>query len=225
MNKTKKKIKKSRTITSIKKGRKSRKSRKSIMQSTRKGGNPLKRKSSHPNTSQSRRFSVRQYIREGKIQEIHIPTATLGVGDPTRTTYGRQQLTMDVIETFVHEKIKPGYNIVCLPTPPDDSHTIVVHITDDNRIMIVNWDGEIDRTTINKTKANKMKWKNYFMLIDCLTRVYGDITYYEVDESVYALALQRHERNNGQGGCSEYVEQWLKKHVGYFLYKEIKKDV
>jgi hypothetical protein len=142
--------------------------------------------------------------------EIEIPVLTLGKGSPVNSGYNNQVLNNTEIKTFVENQIKPGYQIVCLPMPPDQSHSIIVHVLDDNSVMIVDWGGAENR---NK---KLIKWKNYTRFIKCLEIKYGKgkVTYYPIDNDIYGIACQRYDTNNGQGGCSEYVHNWIKKYIG-----------
>jgi len=140
------------------------------------------------------------------LEPITIRVLTLGRGSPVIPTYNHQTLTEDDIEKFVEDKIKPGYQIVVLPMPPDESHSIIVQLTESG-IMIVDWGGEKNR------RQKIKKWKNYTTFINHLQALYP-VSYYETDESIDNLACERSDANNGQGGCSEYVHEWIDKYIG-----------
>jgi hypothetical protein len=141
---------------------------------------------------------------------IEMPVLTLGIGSPVNPTYNNQVLADIEIKTFVENQIKPGYQIVCLPMPPDQSHSIIAHVLDDNSVMIVDWGGAENR---NK---KRIKWKNYTRFIKYLEIKYGKdkVRYYPIDNDIYGIACQRYDTNNGQGGCSEYVHNWINKYIG-----------
>lgn len=139
---------------------------------------------------------------------IEIPVLTLGIGSPVNPTYNNQVLADIEIQSFVENQIKPGYQIVCLPMPPDQSHSIVVHVLNKKNVMIVDWGG-----AENRNKKQK-KWVNYTNFIKCLEKIYGKVSYYEIDNDIYGIACQRYDTNNGQGGCSEYVHNWINKYIG-----------
>lgn len=171
----------------------------------RTGGN--KRSRVNLSTVESQRKSTR-----GLPQEtIHI--LTLGIGDPTTAGYNNQILTKEYIQSFVDNEIKYGYQIVLFPMPPDESHSILVNLDNNTEsIMISEWGGEGHR---NIPYTNK-KWKNYTTFISCLENKFGDgnVNYYENDDEINERACKRSEKNNGQGGCSEYVHKWIEKYIG-----------
>jgi N-acetyl-gamma-glutamylphosphate reductase len=140
------------------------------------------------------------------LPQITIRVLTLGRGSPVNPTYNDQTLTETEIKEFVANRIKPGYQIVVLPMPPDESHSIIVEVTKSG-IMIVDWGGEINRE--QKIK----KWKNYTTFIKKL-QAYYPVSYYETDESINIMACERSDANNGQGGCSQYVHKWIEKYIG-----------
>jgi len=147
------------------------------------------------------------------LPAITMRVVTLGNGDPATATYNNQKLNNADIKTFIENKIKPGCQIVRLPIPPDESHSIIVEVFSDLGAsnvgaMIVDWGGESTR----HIKTNK--WKNYTTFINCLEKKYGKVGYHEIDEGSYETACQRYETNHGQGGCSQYVENWIYKYIG-----------
>jgi hypothetical protein len=170
-------------------------------------------------TKRSREESIIQSQRKSTrgLPHITIRTISLGNGDPTTSGYNDQTLTKDEIELFVNNQIKPGYQIVCFPMPPDESHSILVNLfnNDNNEesILISEWGGERDR---NIPKKDKNKWLNYTIFIDCLDTRFGrgNVNYYENDDEINQRACRRSDKNNGQGGCSEYVHTWIEKYIG-----------
>lgn len=141
------------------------------------------------------------------LPQIRIRVVTLGSGSPVNPTYNDQTLTEKYIKEFVANRIKPGYQIVVLPMPPNESHSILVELTETG-VIIVDWGGEINRT--QKIK----KWKNYTTFIKCLETTYDIVSYYETDESINTMACERSDANRGQGGCSQYVHKWIEKYIG-----------
>ena len=133
----------------------------------------------------------------------------MGNGDPTKSTYNNQKLAPKYIEDFVNNQIKIGNQIVILPMPPNESHSILVTVTKSG-VKIVDWGGEANR--IQKSE----KWKNYKNFIAQLETKYGKkkVTYEPDDPESNILACKRHTDNNGQGGCSEYVHNWIDTHIG-----------
>ncbi len=152
--------------------------------------------------------SINKRPRRGEPTE-NIRVLILGTGNPAIPTYSKQKLSDDTIKEFIDEKIEVGYQIVCLPMPPDESHSIVVKLNDnDNSIMIADWGGKENRFITNK------KWKNYTTFIRLLEDKYRSVTYYDVDPDIAEIACKRYKDNNGQGGCSQYVDKWIEKYIG-----------
>jgi hypothetical protein len=147
------------------------------------------------------------------LPSIEIRTLYLGAGTPVIPGYNKQILTKEYIEQFIADKIKPGLQLVCLPMPsisskPSESHSILVEVNESNtEVMIVDWAGETAENTKNK------EWRNYTKFIKCLREKYGTLNYYEIDNDVYESAMVRCIANNMQGGCSQYVHNWIKKHI------------
>jgi hypothetical protein len=103
------------------------------------------------------------------LPAITMRVVTLGNGDPTTARYNNQKLNNEDIKTFIENKIKPGCQIVRLPIPPDESHSIIVEVFSDLGAsnvgaMIVDWGGESTR----HIKTNK--WNNYTTFINCLEK-------------------------------------------------------
>ena len=140
------------------------------------------------------------------LPQITIRVVTLGRGSPVNPMYNDQTLTEHDINIFVENRIKPGYQIVVLPMPPNESHSILVELTETG-VMIVDWGGEKNRT--QKIK----KWQNYTTFINRLQAKYP-VSYYKTDNSINMMACERDHANNGQGGCSEYVHKWIEKYIG-----------
>jgi hypothetical protein len=187
-----------------------------------KGGSPTRKRYLREKSTEEP--SIEERSIEHKRSKRGMPTEyirvlTLGIGNPAVPTYSNQFLSDDVIDKFVVEKIEVGYQIVCLPMPPDESHSIVVHRTD-NGVMISDWGGANNRSI----KSNK--WQNYTTFVRLLEEKYESVNYYEVDSEIDGIACKRHEANNGQGGCSQYVDKWIEKYIGKgektILYREIK---
>lgn len=170
----------------------------------RKGGN--KRSRVNVSTVESQRKSTR-----GLPQET-IRILTLGIGDPTTAGYNNQILTKEYIQSFVDNEIKDGYQIVLFPMPPDESHSILVNLDNNTEsIMISEWGGKDHRNIRDK------KWKNYTTFIKCLETRFGgydSVNYHENDIEINDRACERAKKNNGQGGCSEYVHKWIEKYIG-----------
>jgi hypothetical protein len=150
--------------------------------------------------------SVRHSQRLAYTDIEEIPVLILGSGGPEQPTYGNQVLTESVIKKFVDENIIVGYQIVCLPMPPDESHSIVVNLVPRSGVKIVDWGGEANQT------EKDAKWKNYTKFINYLKKKYKTLSYEPIDPDIDKIADDRCEINHGQGGCSEYVHNWLKKH-------------
>jgi hypothetical protein len=156
--------------------------------------------------------SARKSTRGLPIIELNVVIA--GRGNPTTIQYGKQILTDKQIEESV-DKIKEagggggGYQIVCLPMPPDESHSIVVDMTQDGVVMIADWGGEKNRSLKSK------KWVNYVKFIHHLERAFIDrcVKYYPIDDELFERAYERCEENHGQGGCSAYVHSWIEKYI------------
>lgn len=163
----------------------------------------------HNKTSKKNKMIGGGPIRQSQrgLPTITIRVVTLGNGSPANPTYNNQTLNKTDIEWVVANKIKPGYQIVCLPMPPNESHSIIVNVSELG-VMIVDWGGEINRT------MRQPKWKNYTTFIKCLENTYGKVRYYEIDEDIYGNACERYETNHGQGGCSQYVHNWIHKYIG-----------
>ena len=161
-------------------------------------------------TNSTIKESSRRSPRGLEIEPINV--VTLGRGSPESGSYNNQTLIKSKIKEFVENKIKPGYQIVCFPMPPDESHSIFVKFDPCIGIMISEWGGEENRKP-RKTKKDKKKWYNYITFIECLEDTYGEVSYYPVDEEINQIAYKRCEENHGQGGCSEYVHSWLDKHI------------
>jgi hypothetical protein len=136
-----------------------------------------------------------------------LPVVILGKGDPTSYSYNDQILDEFYIKNIVDEKIKPGYQLVTFPMPPSESHSIIVNVSD-SIVKIVDWNGQNGRTT------TEPKWINYKKFIDYLEEKYGTLTYYPIDGDSKDAADCRYNKNNGQGGCSEYVHTWIEKYIG-----------
>jgi len=153
------------------------------------------------------------------LDAVYLPVLTLGKGDPAVPTYNDQMLTKDVIIEFIANKIKPGYQIVTLPMPPVESHSIIVHVSD-SIVKIVDWGGENARLPkLNEEgkidKVETIKWKNYVTFVNCLEEKYDtNVSYYPVEEDIDQMACDREKKNHGQGGCSEYVDNWAKRFLG-----------
>lgn len=141
------------------------------------------------------------------LPQIRIRVVTLGSGSPVNPTYNDQTLTEKYIKEFVANRIKPGYQIVVLPMPPYESHSILVELTETG-VIIVDGGGEINRRLTEK------KWKNYTTFIKCLETTYNIVSYYKTDKSIDTMACERHDANRGQGGCSQYVHKWIEKYIG-----------
>jgi hypothetical protein len=140
-----------------------------------------------------------------------LPVVILGKGDPTSYSYNNQILDELYIKNIVDEKIKPGYQLVTFPMPPSESHSIIVNVivnVSDSIVKIVDWNGQNGRTT------TEPKWINYKKFIDYLEEKYGTLTYYRIDDDIKDAAICRYNKNNGQGGCSEYVHTWIEKFIG-----------
>jgi len=150
--------------------------------------------------------SVRHSQRLAYTDVKEIPVLTLGTGSSEQPNYGNQKLDEYVIKKFIDENIKTGHQIVCLPMPPDESHSIVVNLASKSSVKIVDWGGEINR------KNKGAKWKNYTTFIKKLEEKYGKVSYEPNDPVINEMANERCEINHGQGGCSEYVHNWLKQH-------------
>jgi len=155
-----------------------------------------------------------------------IPSLTLGTGSPANfQTYNKQLLTKKDIKDFVEKKIKEGYQQVAMPMPPDESHSIIVHVVEvdgeKSIVKIVDWGGKKNKTrkepktdpTINGGKKFD-KWFNYTTFIKCLEENYKvKVEYVEInhEEDIYKNAICRYER--GRGGCSEYLDGWVKQNL------------
>tara|TARA_B110000285_G_scaffold73206_1_gene84401 strand:+ start:797 stop:1435 length:639 start_codon:yes stop_codon:yes gene_type:complete len=146
------------------------------------------------------------------MQTITIPVLSIGTGNPAMgASYNNQYLEENDIEKFVKKRINNGYQLVTIPMPPHESHSILVNIggtTQNLHVLIVDWGGEANRN--NKTK----KWKNYNQLISYLEKVYGRVEYFQPDPEIDDIASCYHDNNNGQGGCSTYVHKWVDKYIG-----------
>lgn len=154
------------------------------------------------------------------LETENIPVLIVGNGNPTQPTYSKQSLSEDYIMKFVMKEINTGYQIVCLPMPPVESHSIIVHVSDSN-VKIVDWGGENARLPKVIKKSGKIdedatfKWQNYVTFVNCLEKKYDTkVSYYPVEEDLYQVACDRYKKNDGQGGCSEYVHNWINKHIG-----------
>ena len=152
---------------------------------------------------------------------ITIRDITLGRGEPTSPVYGNQDLSEDQIKEFVEKKIQIGYQKVNIPMPPDEGHNIMVELTSSGNVKILEWNNETDVLKHRTKPGDKRKWNNYMTLIKILTEKYGKVIFYEVDKEIDQHAQCRHDTNNGQGGCSEYVDLWIKKHIGNYLSHHI----
>ena len=143
------------------------------------------------------------------LPEEKINVLVMGTGGPTKYTYNDQTLTPKYIEDFVDNQIDIGNQIVILPMPPNESHSILVMVTKSG-VKIVDWGGETNRN------QKSPKWKNYKNFIDKLEKTYGkeNVTYEPNEPESNILACKRHTDNNGQGGCSEYVHNWINTHIG-----------
>lgn len=141
------------------------------------------------------------------LETINIPVVTLGRGTPAQLSYGNQIVSKEVIKEFVANKIKTGYQIVCLPMPPNESHSIIVEVSRLG-VKVVDWGGEQNR------RAKGTKWQNYTVFVNYLETKYGRVSYYPLDKSIYQIAYKRYKTNHGQGGCSEYVHNWINKYIG-----------
>lgn len=140
------------------------------------------------------------------LEQIEIPVVILGKGNPSQSSYNNQTLEFNEIKNVVDTKIKTGYQIVCFPMPPDESHSIVVEVTELG-VKIVDWGGEENR------KQKIPKWYNYTTFIKYLEQKYKKVIYYPIDTDIDEIACERFYTNNGQGGCSEYVHNWINKHI------------
>ena len=157
------------------------------------------------------KLSSRRSQRGLKKEEIRV--VNLGRGSPESPSYNDQTLSESEIKKFVENKIKPGYQVVCFPMPPDESHSIVLELVPGVGSMITDWGGEETRKP-QKTKGLKKKWHNYVSFIKCLEKTYGTVSYHPVDKEIDKIANERCETNHGQGGCSEYVDNWIKVYIG-----------
>jgi hypothetical protein len=156
-----------------------------------------------------------------KLPPLIINVLNLGNGSPESPNYGNKIIDEDEIITFVKTKIDTGYQLVCLPMPPfesipAESHSIIVKLSEDkDDVMIVDWGGEQNRYRSGEEGPH---WINYITLINNLEKEYHKLEYYDInnvdDEDIYKLAKQRCHDNNGQGGCSEYVHNWIIKYIG-----------
>jgi len=174
--------------------------------------------------------TVRKSTRGKQIEWI--PSLTLGLGSPANEGYNKQLLTEDVIQKFVNEKLKEGYQQVAMPMPPDESHSIIVYVEkvkvdgekvevdgEKSIVKIVDWGGIKNKTrkelkiypTINDGHIFN-KWFNYTTFIKCLEKKYS-VEYVEIDEEedIYTQAYNRYEK--GLGGCSEYLDGWVKQNL------------
>jgi hypothetical protein len=161
--------------------------------------------------TKSAKESSRRSPRGLEIEAISV--VNLGRGSPESPSYNDQTLSESQIKKFVETKIKPGYQIVCFPMPPDESHSIVVELVPYVGAMISDWGGEKNRQPKRSAK-DKKKWHNYIAFIKYLEETYGAVSYYPVDEAIDQIACKRYETNHGQGGCSEYVHNWINVHIG-----------
>lgn len=183
---------------------------------------------------------------ERGLPTLTIPVIYLGKGDPTTASYNNQNFgdedKKDIIPQAV-EKIQLGYQIVCIPMPPHESHSIIVNMVSDNSVKIVDWGGnQIEKQDeiknrineiinekqekISKKKLEKLedeqeklekivkKWYNYTTFINSLKSKFVRLEYEPKDEDADIQACIRYNTNKGQGGCSEYVHNWLELHVG-----------
>lgn len=180
------------------------------------------------------------------LPTLTIPVIYLGKGTPITQKYNKQNFGDKGKEHFISEgleKIKPGYQIVCIPMPPHESHSIIVNRGVNDSIKIVEWGGnqmkrqdEIkDRINeIIKEKQKKIskknlkeleeeqaeleetvkKWYNYTLFINSLISKFGEVEYEPKDEAADIQACIRFDTDNGHGGCSEYVHNWLELHLG-----------
>jgi len=157
------------------------------------------------------KLSSRRSQRGLETQEVRV--VNLGKGSPESPSYNDQTLSESEIQKFVKNKIKPGYQVVCFPMPPDESHSIVLELVPGIGSMITDWAGEETRKP-QKTKGLKKKWHNYVNFIKFLEETYGTVNYHPVDKEIDKIANERCETNHGQGGCSEYVHNWINVHIG-----------
>jgi len=169
--------------------------------------------SNQPSRKRSRSASrnLESQVRKSSrnLPEENINVVIMGKGDPTQSTYNNQELTIQEIEDIVNNKIKRVNQIVILPMPPNESHSILVMVTKSD-VKIVDWGGETNRN------QKSPQWKNYINFIKELEKKYGkeNVTYEPNDPESNILACKRHSDNNGQGGCSEYVHNWIDRHIG-----------
>ncbi len=169
----------------------------------------LRKNRNHNKTSKKKKMIGGNPPRRSQrgLPTIEIPVVTLGTGSPVNNTYNNQTLDEEQIKSVVNEKIKIGYQIVSLPMPPDQSHSIIVEVSELG-VMIIDWGGEGNRM------MDSPKWENYTRFIQLLENKYGNIRYAEIDKDIYKKAYNRHKTNRGQGGCSEYVHNWINKYIG-----------
>jgi hypothetical protein len=205
--------------TTIKLNKKIRKNRNHKMSRKMMAGGPSETSETSEEVGKKRgRDSEGAVSKKSKRPEtVLITQRVLGNGNPVSDSYGKRKFTKEQITKFVNN-MTPGPQIVSLPTDPQ-SHSIFVNIKKGwvSKVMISDWNGAEPRylgKLIQKGKKKKTNpWIIYSMLIDELEKNYGNVEYYPVDQAIHTDAAGKHETCNGQGGCSEYMYNWMDKHI------------
>jgi|LakMenEpi03Aug12_release.lakeMendotaPanAssembly.Ray.scaffolds.fasta_scaffold516680_2 hypothetical protein len=107
---------------------------------------------------------------------------------------------------FVENEMKIIPQIINLPTPKPtakkERHAIFVNVISENSVMISDWGGNENRN------IKRPQWKHYHDFIKCLEKKYKNVEYYDVDQTLYDIANEKHTKCN-HGGCSQYLDLWL----------------
>lgn len=124
------------------------------------------------------------------------------------------------IVEFIRNKLSvTGPNIINLPMPADENdsnpefHAILVDLSGDE-ILVSDWEGDRREPAERSNYYYSWpKWKTYKLFIESLEETLNKrVIFAKVDDDLKEEAQCKHNRHRDQGGCSEYIYSWAKRH-------------
>jgi hypothetical protein len=129
----------------------------------------------------------------------------------TREEMEKIQFNLDDLRKFVNEEISnSGPQIVSIPVPPYRHAFLVNVIPEKKRIMIADWNGDVNlgKGIISDGKES-MNYNQYSKFMELLIeRFKYPIKFYPINKSAHAMTEIKSDEING-GFCIEYIDKWV----------------
>lgn len=163
--------------------------------------------------------SIQSTVQPKPVKTIRLkamPTVSLGnipPGHVSNIKFASEQQLID----FVNNEITNGPQIVSIPVPPQ-RHAFLVDVQPD-KIMVSDWGGQNNKTVgleyiSGRENTNyAAQFEQYSdLMIKLEERYERPIEYYAVDKELLKASKKFSKECGGNGGCSNYIYAWVKKH-------------